>query len=84
MHPKILVVFPVMLKMMWHKSANLWCKVIGKRLDSSRTRLVQAQHYFTADRQDSEAMAMAMALKQEWVQLKRTWKVSLQSSLSAD
>ena len=62
------------IKLTWHPGSHRWSKVIGKRVADDRKRLVQAQHYFTAVREESESLALAM--KAEWVALKRTWVAS--------
>jgi hypothetical protein len=59
------------MKLSWHPVHKLWCKVIGKRIDKSGKRLVQAQHYFSFHRDESETAAAA--IKSQWVHLKKTW-----------
>jgi hypothetical protein len=67
------------MKLSWHPVHKLWCKVIGKRIAKDGKRLVQAQWYFPADRQQAEDGAGA--IKQQWVKLKRTWDTSVMQAL---
>lgn len=62
------------LKLTWHPGAQVWSKVIGKQPSKDGNRLVQAQFYFTANREESETLATAR--RAEWKRLKATWQRS--------
>jgi hypothetical protein len=61
------------VKLTWHNGSGVWSKVIGKRV-SKAGQLIQAQHYFTSNREQSEAATVA--LKAEWQTLKKRLAVS--------
>ena len=59
------------IKLTWHEGNQVWSKVVGKKLSKDGTRLIQAQWYFTPNREESEILAAAR--RAEWRKLKRGW-----------
>jgi hypothetical protein len=59
------------VKLTWHNGSGVWSKVIGKRV-SKAGQLIQAQHYFTSNREQSEAAAVAL----KWTTRKKRLAVS--------
>lgn len=59
-------------KLTWHDGNQVWSKIIGKKLSKDGKRLVQAQWYFTPNREKSEVLAAAR--RAEWQRLTKGWE----------
>jgi integrase len=59
------------LKLTWHDGNQVWSKIIGKRRSKRGKTLVQAQWYFTPNREES--LILAAARQVEWRRLEKGW-----------